>query len=83
MIVTISSTSSSAPTVKSIYVGGDTRHLKYKTEVIESKINMDRIIEISTNGLTNLLHVDAVGNTIYSNNNYVPAISYKAVKDNA
>lgn len=83
LIVTVSSTSASAPTIKSIYVGGDTRHLKYKTEIIESKINMDRIIEISTNGLTNLLHVDAVGNTIYSNNNYIPAISYKAIKDNA
>ena len=83
LIVTLSSTSSSAPILKSIYIGGDTTQLKYKTEIIESKINMDRIIEIKTNGLTNLLHVDAVGNTIYSNDNYIPTTSYKALKDDA
>lgn len=83
LIVTLSSTSSSAPVLKSIYIGGDTRQLKYKTEIIESKINMDRIIEIKTNGLTNLLHVDAVGNTIYANENYIPTTSYKATKDDA
>ena len=83
LIVSISSSSASAPVLKSIYIGGDTRQLRYKTEIIEPRINMDRIIEITTNGLTNLLHVDAVGNTIYSNENYVPATSYKAVSDDA
>ena len=83
LIITLSSTSSSAPRLKSVYIGGDTRHLKYQTEIIEPRINMDRIIEISTNGLTDLLHVDAVGNTVYRNKNYVPATSYKATKDDA
>lgn len=83
LIVTMSSTSASVPTLKSIHIGGDTRQLRYKTEIIEPRINMDRIIEISTNGLTNLLHVDAVGNTIYANENYVPATSYKATADDA
>ena len=83
LIITLSSKSSSYPIVKSLYIGGDTRQLKYQTEIIEPKINMDRIIEVTTTGLTNLLHVDTVGNTIYSNENYVPAISYKATKDNA
>lgn len=83
LIVTLSSDSSSYPIIKALYIGGDTKQLKYQTEIIEPKINMDRIIEVTTNGLMDLLHVDAVGNTIYSNKNYLPCISYKASKDNA
>lgn len=83
LIITVSSQSSSYPVIKSLYIGGDAKQLKYQTEIIESRINMDRIIEVTTNGLMNLLHVDAAGNTIYSNENYIPAISYKATKDNA
>lgn len=83
LIISLSSKSSSYPILKSIFIGGDTRQLRYKTEIIEPRINMDRIFEITTNGKTNLLHVDEVGNTLYSNDDYVPAISYKAIKDEA
>ena len=57
--------------------------LKYKTEIIEPKDNTDRIIEISTNSLVDLLTVDAVGNIIYRHVNYLPTTSYKAIKDDA
>lgn len=83
LIINAFSSSSSYPIIKSIYIGGDTKQLKYLTEIIEPRINMDRIIEITTNGLVDLLEVDAVGNTLYANKNYIPAISYKATKDNA
>ena len=57
--------------------------LRYRTEIIENKSNANRIIEISTNGLVDLLTVDTVGNVIYRNEKYTPATSYKATKDDA
>lgn len=83
LIVTMSSNSSSTPILKGIYIGANTNNIKYKTEVIESISNTNRIIEISSNCLCDLLHVDVVGNTIKATKNYTPAISYKAIKDNA
>ncbi|MGL4877939.1 MAG: hypothetical protein ACRC4Q_07810 [Paraclostridium dentum] len=59
------------------------KQLRYKTEVIESRPNTDRIIEITANAKTDLLHVDVVGNTINSTINYIPATSYRAIKDDA
>ena len=83
LIVSMSSKTSSSPVLKSIYIGADIRQLRYKTEVIESRPNTNRIIEIKSNCLADLLHVDAVGNTISKTENYVPATSYKAVQDDA
>ena len=83
LIVTMSSKTSSSPAIKSIFIGSDMRQLRYKTEIIESRPNTDRIIEISTNCLTDLLCVDAVGNTISKTERYVPATSYKATADDA
>ena len=83
LIVSMSSKTSSSPILKSIYIGADIRQLRYKTEVIESRPNTNRIIEIKSNCLADLLHVDVVGNTISKTENYVPATSYKAVQDDA
>ena len=83
LIVSMSSKTSSSPVLKSIYIGADIRQLRYKTEVIESRPNTNRIIEIKSNCLADLLHVDTVGNTISKTENYVPATSYKAVQDDA
>lgn len=83
LIVSMSSKTSSTPIIKSIYIGGDLSQIKYKTEVIETKPNTDRIIEISTNGLVDLLTVDVIGNTLYKNERYTPSTSYKALKDEA
>lgn len=83
LIVSMLSKTSSSPILKSIYIGADIRQLRYKTEVIESRPNTNRIIEIKSNCLADLLHVDTVGNTISKNENYVPATSYKAVQDDA
>ena len=83
LIIELSSKTSSTPVLKAVYIGGDLQSLKYKTEIIEHKENNDRIIEISTNGLTDLLTVDTVGSTLYRNKNYTPSITYKALKDNA
>lgn len=83
LIVSMSSKTSSSHVLKSIYIGADIRQLRYKTEVIESKPNTNRIIEIKSNCLADLLHVDVVGNTISKTENYVPATSYKAVQDDA
>ena len=83
LIATMSSKTSSTPILYSIYIGGDMRQLRYKTEIIPSRPNTNRIIEISTNSKTDLLHVDAVGNTLSKTENYVPATSYKATQDNA
>ena len=83
LIVSMSSKTSSSPILKSIYIGADIRQLRYKTEVIESRPNTNRIIEIKSNCLADLLHVDVVGNTVSKTENYVPATSYKAVQDDA
>ena len=83
LIVSISSKTSSSPVIKSIFIGSDMRQLKYKTEIIEARPNTDRIIEITSNCLTDLLTVDAVGNTISKTERYVPATSYKAKEDDA
>ena len=83
LIVSMSSKTSSSPVLKSIYIGADIRQLRYKTEVIESRPNTNRIIEIKSNCLADLLHVDVVGNTVSKTENYVPATSYKAVQDDA
>lgn len=83
LIVSMSSKTSSSPSLKSIFIGGDMRQLRYKTEIIESRPNTNRIIEITSNCLTDLLHVDAVGNTISKTEKYVPATSYKATQDDA
>ena len=83
LIFTMSSQTSSTPILKNIFIGGDMNALKYKTEIIEPKDNTDRIIEISTNSLVDLLTVDAVGNIIYRHVNYLPTTSYKAIKDDA
>ena len=83
LILKVSSKTGSSPIIKSIYIGGDTSLLKYKTEVIEFKNNTDRILEISTNSLVDLLTVDAVGNITYRNEKYTPATTYKALKDDA
>lgn len=83
LIVSMSSRTSSSPVLKSIYIGADIRQLRYKTEVIESRPNTNRIIEIKSNCLADLLHVDVVGNTVSKTENYVPATSYKAVQDDA
>lgn len=83
IIVTMSSETSSSPILKAIYIGGDMRQLKYKTEIFTARPNTDRIIEISTNSTSDLLYVDEVGNTLNRTIDYVPATSYKAVKDNA
>lgn len=83
LIVSMLSKTSSSPVLKSIYIGADIRQLRYKTEVIESRPNTNRIIEIKSNCLADLLHVDAVGNTISKTEDYVPATSYKAVQDDA
>ena len=72
-----------SPIIKGIYIGGDMTQLKYLTEIIEPKDNHDRIIELSTNGLVDLLTVNSVGNILYRNERYVPATSYKAKQDNA
>ena len=83
LIVSISSKTSSSPVIKSIFIGSDMRQLKYKTEIIEARPNTDRIIEITSNCLTDLLTVDTVGNTISKTERYVPATSYKAKEDDA
>lgn len=83
LIIEMSSKTSSTPILKAIYIGGDIQALRYKTEIINHKDNCDRIIEISTNGLVDLLTVDIVGNTLYRNERYTPAITYKASKDDA
>lgn len=83
LIVDITSKTSSSPIINSILIGGDMTQLRYRTEIIENKSNANRIIEISTNGLVDLLTVDAVGNVIYRNEKYTPATSYKATKDDA
>lgn len=83
LIVSMLSKTSSSPILKSIYIGADIRQLRYKTEVIESRPNTNRIIEIKSNCLADLLHVDTVGNTISKTENYVPATSYKAIQDDA
>lgn len=83
LIIDITSTTSSSPIINSIFVGGDMTQLRYKTEIIENKPNTNRIIEISTNGLVDLLTVDTIGNVIYRNEKYTPATSYKATKDDA
>ena len=83
LIVSMSSKTSSSPVLKSIYIGADIRQLRYKTEVIESRPNTNRIIEIKSNCLADLLHVDVVGNTVSKTENYVPTTSYKAVQDDA
>ena len=83
LIVSMSSKTSSSPVLKSIYIGADIRQLRYKTEVIESRPNTNRIIEIKSNCLADLLHVDVVGNTVSKTENYVPATSYKAVQNDA
>ena len=83
LIVSMASKTSSSPKLQSIFIGGDMRQLRYKTEIIESKVNTNRIIEITANCLTDLLHVDAVGNTISKTERYVPATSYKATQDDA
>lgn len=83
LIISMSSTTSSSPVLKHIFIGKDINKLKYKTEVFEYIPNTNRIIEITTNATVDLLHVDTVGNTISSTVDYVPATSYKAIKDNA
>ena len=83
LIVNIISKTSSSPIIKGLYVGGDMTQLKYLTEIIEPKDNHDRIIELSTNGLVDLLTVNSVGKVSYRNERYVPATSYKAKQDNA
>lgn len=83
LIVSMSSKTSSSPLLKSIYIGADMRQLRYKTEIIESRPNTNRIIEITSNCLVDLLHVDVVGNTINKTENYVPTTSYKATQDDA
>lgn len=83
LILTMSSKTSSSPKLQSIFIGGDMRQLRYKTEIIESRPNTNRIIEITANCLTDLLHVDVVGNTISKTEKYVPATSYKATQDDA
>lgn len=83
LVVTMSSESSSTPILKAIYIGGDTQQLRYRTEIIPPKTNADRIIQISTNVKTDLLKVDALGNVLSKTENYIPATSYKAIKDNA
>lgn len=83
LIVDITSKTSSSPIINSILIGGDMTQLRYRTEIIENKSNANRIIEISTNGLVDLLTVDTVGNVIYRNEKYTPATSYKATKDDA
>ena len=83
LIVELSSKTSSTPILKAIYIGGDLQSLKYKTEIIEYKENNDRIIEISTNGLVDLLTVDSVGSVLYRNEKYTPSTTYKALKDGA
>ena len=83
LIISMSSKTSSSPRLQSIFIGGDMSQLRYKTEIIESRPNTDRIIEITANCLTDLLQVDAVGNTLSKTEKYVPATSYKAVQDEA
>ena len=83
LIINITSNSSSSPILKAIYIGEDLSQLRYKTEIIEYKSNTERILEITTNGLTDLLTVDITGNTINRYEKYIPATSYKAIKDNA
>lgn len=83
LIISMSSKTSSSPRLQSIFIGGDMSQLRYKTEIIESRPNTDRIIEITANCLTDLLQVDAVGNTLSKTEKYVPATSYKAVQDDA
>lgn len=83
LIITMSSKTSSSPIIKHIYIGKDMNKLKYKTEIFDSRPNTNRIIEISTNATVDLLHVDSVGNTLNKTEDYVPAVSYKAIKDNA
>lgn len=83
LIISMSSKTSSSPRLQSIFIGGDMSQLRYKTEIIESRPNTDRIIEITANCLTDLLQVDTVGNTLSKTEKYVPATSYKAVQDEA
>lgn len=83
LIVSMSSKTASSPILNSIYIGADMKQLRYKTEIIEPRPNTNRIIEITSNCLADLLHVDTVGNTISRTENYVPATSYKAVQDDA
>ena len=83
LIVTMSSKSASSPVLEYIYIGKDMNKLRYKTEIFEAKPNANRIVELTTNGSVDLLHVDAVGNTISATTDYVPATSYKAIKENA
>ena len=83
LIINMNSNSSSNPILKAIYIGGDISQLKYKTEIIEYKDNTDRILQISTNSLVDLLQVDTVGNTIKRIEDYTPATIYKAKTDDA
>lgn len=83
LIIEMSSKTSSSPILKAIYVGGDMQSLKYLTDIIPNKDNCNRIIEISTNGLVDLLTVNTVGSILNRNKKYTPATSYKALKDNA
>lgn len=83
LIININSLTTSSPIIKGIFIGGDVTQLKYITEIIENKPNCNRIIEITTNGLVDLLTVNSVGEVQYRHTKYSPSVQYKATKDNA
>ena len=69
--------------VKGIYIGEDFFNVKYITNLIPAKNNCDRIFEIKTNGIMNLLRYDNNGILIKETENYQPIISYKGISDEA
>ena len=83
MTVTLTSKTALSPILKAIYIGGEIQQLKYLTDIIPKKDNCDRIIEISTNGLVDLLTVNEYGTVLNRVVKYTPATSYKALTDNA
>ena len=83
LIINMSSETGSSPILESLYIGGDMSQLIYRTEIIGTKPNTDRILEISSTCLCDLLTVNEVGNITYRNKKYTPSVSYKATKDDA
>lgn len=83
LIITMTSKTSSSPILKNIFIGSNLASLKYQTDIIPAKDNTNRIIEISSNCMADLLTVDSVGNILYRNVNYLPTTSYKAIKNDA
>lgn len=83
LIISLKANSGSEPFIKGIYIGADINKSIYRTEIIPHITDCDRIFEVTTNCLVNLLETDSYGTVLNTLENYEPVTSYRATENNA